>query len=877
MSVLPSDAERRDAAAKNLVAGQVVLAGCRRPFRRLFGSPRTSRQLLRRVLNLAFGVAAVVMGGSLPKARVAAQDRVYDVPRTERLTYEQEEALASGLIGRFSQGGQLLDARRFRLPALWTADTLPATPWLKPGPFELTLEGFLLVELPDEFRFQFEGNGTSRLEFNGLTVAQAAHDNETRGSAEVRVRLPAGYQRIAIYYRSPPHGEASFRWYWQGQQFPREPLPPTILFHLPSDPQLVRAEQLRQGRELFANRNCHRCHDESWKATSSSAHDMPELHRANPDLWHTARELHSDWIANWLLEPTSLRNRVTMPELIPVERNGQRLEIAERRQMAADLARFLVDTAEQTMTAGLSATSRDDRDLQDSGQVKSEQVDTEQVDTEQVDTVQVDTVQVDTVQVEAGEVLFENLGCIACHHFTLPAADDVFGRISLHFVGAKFAPGGLARYLQAPRRYYPSSRMPDFSLTAGEAKALAAFLRSRAGGTVGALAEAGGARPERGRIWFAEFGCGACHESSELAKSAPSTGSDLPPVAELIREGPIAKSLPIAIRDNHAGCLAIGSPAGSSPQPDAAATELASRAKQLQAPRYVWQPGEREAVVEFLASGRQSLRADVDAEFAGRFVQRQQCQMCHELDGQAATWGEALAEEGTQGTSPETVPPLTWAGEKLRTGWMQRQIGGTLGYRARPWLKARMPSFGRPPIGSDELPRATPEPSVTRPPGLGQDERFPASDEEAELRWRDEEIGRLARGLAAQHGYDSQGPARPAGTAEQIQIGFELTQQAKGFYCIECHAVGKQPAAGAFAHQGVNFHYVGQRLHYPYFRRWILDPLRVDPNSKMPKFSADGVASPKADFYAGDAPRQFDAVWHYLMSVEVDLPDLRAY
>ena len=47
-------------------------------------------------------------------------------------------------------------------------------------------------------------------------------------------------------------------------------------------------------------------------------------------------------------------------------------------------------------------------------------------------------------------------------------------------------------------------------------------------------------------------------------------------------------------------------------------------------------------------------------------------------------------------------------------------------------------------------------------------------------------------------------------------------------------------------------------------QQWMRDPLRIDPETKMIKFAQDGQKTGLTNIYAGDAPQQFDAVWHYL-------------
>jgi hypothetical protein len=48
------------------------------------------------------------------------------------------------------------------------------------------------------------------------------------------------------------------------------------------------------------------------------------------------------------------------------------------------------------------------------------------------------------------------------------------------------------------------------------------------------------------------------------------------------------------------------------------------------------------------------------------------------------------------------------------------------------------------------------------------------------------------------------------------------------------------------------------------------DPLRIDPLTKMPKFSPDGVHTPITHILGGDAHQQFDALWRYMQSLRND-------
>ena len=83
---------------------------------------------------------------------------------------------------------------------------------------------------------------------------------------------------------------------------------------------------------------------------------------------------------------------------------------------------------------------------------------------------------------DIGQQIFEDLGCITCHHFEKPGIDDDYDRLSLDFVTEKFTNDGLTGFLTAPHAHYRYSRMPDFRLTAEQAAALATYLYKAADG-----------------------------------------------------------------------------------------------------------------------------------------------------------------------------------------------------------------------------------------------------------------------------------------------------------------------------------------------------------------------------------------------------------
>lgn len=394
----------------------------------------------------------------------------------------------------------------------------------------------------------------------------------------------------------------------------------------------------------------------------------------------------------------------------------------------------------------------------------------------------------DAEVVDAGLQLYESQGCLGCHRFTAPETVDPFHRVSLHYVGAKFRPGQLAEFLRNPRQHSPQSRMPDFRFTAPQLTALEAYLRSMSTGKISPRDPLVLGDAKRGQEVFESRGCHNCHILHGADKQAA------PHVA-----GIWGKS-------SAKGCLAPAKPAAT---------------------RQPWFPvtnTERVALLRFLSQAQPGNR-EFDVEQTQRMIKHLNCRGCHSRDGENSPLAEVLSEEG-QGLPPEALPQLTWAGEKLRTEWLDRLLHGRLSYQSRPWLKARMPSF--------------PE-------------------------------NHLAVGLAQEHGirFDIPGKVEEPLPA-LVDLGRQLTLKGQGLDCRQCHGVGQERPAGDHAtliSVGINFSMIPDRLNPEFFPRLLLNPPRYDPNSRMPVFAVDGRTTAAKGILEGDAEQQYAAIWAYLRSL----------
>ena len=433
-------------------------------------------------------------------------------------------------------------------------------------------------------------------------------------------------------------------------------------------------------------------------------------------------------------------------------------------------------------------------------------------------------------RIQAGEALFAKLGCVACH--SLPGDEKLAGdtRRPLGHVQAKWQPVALIEFLRAPGKYYAWTRMPDFQLSAGEAESLAAYLISRSD-PVGA--EAGlpvGGDSQQGRELVVSLGCVNCHRITGVSPAEMAAGLETVAGKESPRLGgrnaaaPVARNLDsLAGTEWRSGCLA------REPSQRGHAADF----------RFDYE--QREALQHLLEHDIASLRQDTWTEFANRQIAALRCTACHQRENEKDFWFALEALEASKKPKPvnpfddeetqdrtihRSRPPLIFTGEKLRPEWMEQLFLGKLSYKPRPKLEARMPAF----------------PAYARG---------------------------LAHGLALDHGLDSVSPEPGPVNHELANVGQALIQKG-ALACVDCHAVGAQPALAGADTSTINFAHVPDRLRKDYFDRYLLDPQRLLPGTMMPKFVNDEGLTGLTTHFDGNARKQFDAIWQYMRTIPMN-------
>jgi fibro-slime domain-containing protein len=195
------------------------------------------------------------------------------------------------------------------------------------------------------------------------------------------------------------------------------------------------------------------------------------------------------------------------------------------------------------------------------------------------------------------------------------------------------------------------------------------------------------------------------------------------------------------------------------------------------------------------------------------------CYACHQR-GEIGGVVEArnpffTANDKDLGDEGRIPPALTGVGDKLQSGWLADVL--TKAGAARPYMNARMPQFG-----------------------------------EANLAKVDEDLTKL----------DLQAPSAPVSKLpkdEARAAGHRLVGK-NGLSCISCHMFYRHKSAGI---QATDLSMMPQRLRPDWFHRYMQDPQRFRPGTRMPQAWPNG-KSMRKDILAGHADDQIDAVYSYL-------------
>lgn len=421
---------------------------------------------------------------------------------------------------------------------------------------------------------------------------------------------------------------------------------------------------------------------------------------------------------------------------------------------------------------------------------------------------------------------FEQTGCIACHTGPDEPVDETGELRSLVGLGSKLSASAIREKMAEPKKHFASSRMPDFELDRDSPEtldALAAYLaQSRK-----ADWETMPPSPEEAAI---------VSRLKELQARIT-----LPEIAET--DDPVHQLGQFVLVDR--GCVdchkvgTLKSQTDAPPRYQLAAKTVMEDGCLAEQPReglphYHLSAADRQAVAAVIRLPANTWQGNAPFLEKRYFTRQLGCTACHEVDGRESVFTRRIARfipQGSDKTAKDLSPPaLTGVGEKLHPQWLHDVIVD--GRRARPWMSLKMPVFDRQVVASlpDTLIRSdgqTAEETVLAPVSV--------SDEEMQ--------------------------------AAREMVGRNV------FNCVSCHDVLGHQGTGT---RGPDLAGVTARVRKDWFRRWLLDPQRLSPGTRMPSIFANG-RSMAPQFLNGEPDKQIDALWAYFsQGSKMQLPLMKA-
>lgn len=418
----------------------------------------------------------------------------------------------------------------------------------------------------------------------------------------------------------------------------------------------------------------------------------------------------------------------------------------------------------------------------------------------------------------AGAELFSRIGCANCHQ----AFTERRPIATLTGLAAKFSARSLDMFLKDPTAVFPDGRMPRFDLSDVERRQLTAFLLTKDMPNQTAASE--NRQPADNEVATAL----RRYASADVALAALPADEQR---RELARRVIVAKRCELCHElpaDERRGkpALAATELNGETTRLDDGCLAHAAAARESHVPAYGTSVN-RETVAAFLRQTRQPLTPS-PGFLARQTVARLHCTACHAIENQPGLPREveAMLLAGQSESSAEAVhpPSLTGVAEKLTLAALSEVL--LQGRRVRPWMTLRMPHFS----GVDALPQ--------RLAALAAVPRAADKVEMAVAAEADETILEAARG------------------AGRTLVG------ARGFGCIKCHDLQGIASTGT---RGPDLALTPRRIQRDWYERWMRDPQRIAPGTRMPTVFLDG-QSPHLEILEGDPTKQRDAIWQYLLA-----------
>ena len=430
----------------------------------------------------------------------------------------------------------------------------------------------------------------------------------------------------------------------------------------------------------------------------------------------------------------------------------------------------------------------------------------------------------DASEVAKGKNLVESIGCKGCHGFAEGEFSTALGTDkdlvpNLKDVASKVGPQWVYHWIKNPRGFSPDTRMPSLRLSDDEATAITSYLMTlgnKPEAIPGIEQQLANANLKRGESLIRKYGCFGCHDIKGMEKESR-IGVELTTFgSKALEELFFGNRTDIKETWDDWTYNKLKTPRIYAterveqvmPQFDlsdedikALRTLLAGFRERKVGKRYLANQGER--VVE-VVEGR-------------RLMHQYNCIGCHEIEGRGGFIRKYYQE------NPTLAPPiLNGEGEKVQSPWLYSFLQSPI--PIRPWLKLRMPTFGFSDEHGDQL--------VSFFNGLSKVE------------------------IPFTYFDDKKIPPEYLDAAR-------LLVSKDYFNCFSCHQQGEKKPEGPPEGWAPDLTLARQRLSPNWIIKWLHDPQKVQPGTKMPSFYPGG----PDNILSGKEDAQIESLRDYIMTL----------
>lgn len=422
-----------------------------------------------------------------------------------------------------------------------------------------------------------------------------------------------------------------------------------------------------------------------------------------------------------------------------------------------------------------------------------------------------------------GKSLVESIGCKGCHGFAEGEFSTVLGKgkdivPNLKNIAAKVGPRWTYHWIKNPRGFSPATRMPSLRLTDQEALAITAYLMTlgnESEGMVGIEERLFDPKnTKRGESLVRKNGCFGCHDIQGMEKESR-IGVELTTFGSKFLEELFFGNRTEIRRSWDDWTF------NKLKTPRIYATD---RVNQVM-PQFNLADDDIKALRLLLAGFQENkipphYKADhgqrtIQVVEGRRLMNQYNCIGCHEIENRGGFIRKNYS------ANPTLAPPiLNGEGEKVQSHWLFGFLKKPI--PIRPWLKVRMPTFG----------------------------------------FSDQEANRLVgffNGLSKVEipyvYFDERKVPK-----EHLKVGPILFSK-DYFDCLSCHQQGDRKPEGSPEGWAPDFNLAQRRLNPQWIIKWLQDPQKVQPGTKMPSFFPGG----PEDILGGKDEKQIEALRDYIM------------